>query len=144
MLLGVVLKQAIHLIKNAKKSFFIIEKIKKYRKCPVLVTMRASCENSRGSRVGGREFWARSFDRFLVRNVCSLNMGPVVSKTAWGHLLAMAVCRCDLGVAGCAPTWWVNPGQTFFLNGANFGRQFIRFNELNCVLWPNKFDSLSQ
>ena len=29
-------KLVINLIKNEKKSFFIIEKIKKYRKCPAL------------------------------------------------------------------------------------------------------------
>ena len=29
-------KQVINLIKSAKKSFFISEKMKKYRKCPAL------------------------------------------------------------------------------------------------------------
>ena len=34
--MGLVQKQVINFIKNAKKSFFVIEKMKKYRKCPAL------------------------------------------------------------------------------------------------------------
>ena len=33
----------INLIRNAKKSFFIIEKIQKYRKCPALLEIIRKC-----------------------------------------------------------------------------------------------------
>ena len=34
--IGLMQKYVVNLIKNAKKSFFIVEKIQKYRKCPAL------------------------------------------------------------------------------------------------------------
>ena len=110
-LIGLVQKWVINFIKNANKSFLIIEKIKKYRKCPPQIINIDNIDidnidklihthtHTPGPPPASQDWWARTAE--------PLRTVPPAPRSTSPHTVALSC----LSSADTCVGWWLNASR---------------------------------